>query len=341
MRRAAAYDLGMLAPLVAAVLLAPPADAPPPPTAAELLKTAKPLDTGGVVLVDVQHRRVLVRAEVVLRRGALEMLLCLPETKEHESVLRYPGDARTLHAGLVALGLEPGTPVRFTPEFQPPTGPKLDIFAHWTDADGEPRRVDAREWVRTSTDGWLERPLAKLPADLTLPPEMQLRYDAGNKMLLWYGRMSDADRDAALALTADEAVRGLIREFYERSQPRPMTADFVFVGSGFFTQRVPVGDADDPGGETKTVTRYAAEGGEVVCVANFQTATIDIAERSSNAGQGVLYEAATERIPAEGTPVLLTFTPRKPPAEEEAPAPSAGPAEGDAQNPPAAAEPTG
>lgn len=300
----------MLAPLIlAAASFTPPATVEKPvPTASELLKTAAPLDAGGVVLLDAEHRRVLVKGEVCLRRGALEMLVCLPETKEHESVLKFAGDARTLHAGLVALGLEHGTPVRFSPEFAPPTGPVLDVAVHWEDGDGKPRTADARTWVRTSTDGWREAPLAALPADMTLPPELKLRYDAGNKHLLWYGRMSDADRDAALALTKDEAVRGMIRRFYEQSQPRPMTADFVFAGSGFYTQTVPAED----GGEGETVTRYAAEGGEVVCVANFQAAMIDIAERSSNAGQGVLYEAATERIPKEGTPVLITFTPRKP-----------------------------
>ena len=132
---------------------------------------------------------------------------------------------------------------------------------------------------------------------MTLPPELQLRYDEGNKALLWYGRMTDADRDAALALTRDEAVRGLIRTFYEQSQPRPMTAEFVFAGSGFYTSTIP---AEGEGGEARTVTRYAAEGGEVVCVANFQSATIDVNARSSAEGQGVLYEAATEAIPEGG-----------------------------------------
>ena len=318
----------MLAPLLAALLLAPPdavpaetpAEEKPVPTAEDLLKTAEPLDADGVVLLDAKNRRVLVKAEVVLRAGALEMLVCLPNTKEHESVLRYPGEARTLHAGLVALGLEPGTPVRFSPEFVAPTGPVLDLAVYWTDREGTPRTADARTWVRTSTDGWREGPLAALPRGLTLPPELDLRYDAGNKQLLWYGEMSDAERDAALALTKDETVRGLIRRFYEESQARPMTAEFVFVGSGFYEATVPVIPGAGADGDEKVVRRYAAEGGEVVCVANFQTATIDVNARSSAEGQGVLYEAATEKIPPEGTPVLLTFTPReKPDAAETKP----------------------
>ena len=311
----------MLAPLLFAALLAPPAEVPPGadrarvPTAESLLETAVPLDATGTVLLDKPNGRVLVKGEVCLRRGSLEMLVCLPQTKEHESVLKYPGDARTLHAGLVALGLEPGGPVRFSPEFVPPRGPILDLTLHWTDEKGEPRSADARTWVRTSTAKWYERDLSALPAGMTLPPEMQLRYDAGNEQLIWFGRMSEADRDAALTLTKDETVRRLIGEFYAESQPSPMDADFVFVGSGFYTETVPAGP---DGGGAKTVTRYAAEGGEVVCVANFQVATIDVAEKSSAEGQGVLYEAATEAIPAEGTPVLIAFAPRPAPADSAA-----------------------
>ena len=135
--------------------------------------------------------------------------------------------------------------------------------------------------------------------------------------------MSEADRDAALALTTDETVRRLIGEFFEESQPEPMDADFVFAGSGFYEQTE---DPTQPGGEPRTVTKYAAEGGEVVCVANFQAATIDVAQRSSADGQGVLYEAATERIPPEETPVLIVFAPR-PPAGDSPPATSAPPAD--------------
>ena len=302
--------------------------AAPPPAVADLLTPAAPLDAAGTVLVDGGNRRVLVKAEVCLRRGALEMLLCLPNTKEHESVLKFEGDARTLHAALVAIGLEPGEPVTFSPEFAPPRGPVLDLTAYWTGPDGTPRAADARTFVRTSTEGWYERPLAALPAGLTLPPEQNLRYDAGNKALLWYGRMDDAERAAALALTDDPAVRAAVEAFYVESQPRPLTADFVFAGSGFYAQQA-VGEDGTPG---RTVTRYAAEGGEVVCVANFPSATIDIAERSSAEGQGVLYEAATGAVPPEGTSVLLAFTPRpeKPAAPAEGTPAPAGDGEGGA-----------
>ena len=297
---------------------APTADAPAetpeaPLTEAEreLLKGAVPLNEAGTVLLDRARKRVAVKAEVCLTNGSLEMLLCLPQTKEHESILKFEGDARTLHAALVAAGIEPGTPVSFDPEFVPPRGTKLDLTLHWTDADGAARTASAHDWIRTSTDKWYEAPQPALPAGLSLPEDLELRYAKESRELLWYGQMSEADRDRALALSPDETFRTNVRTFFEQSQPRAMSADFVFAGSFFYDKPVTY---NSEGEVTETVRTYAAEGGEVVCVANFPAALIDIAERSSAEGQGVLYEAATERIPPVGTRVFLTFAAKAAPA---------------------------
>ena len=301
------------------------------PTPAEVAAGAVPLNTNRTVLLDAKGKRVLVRSTVCLRGGSLEMLLCKPQTKEHESVLVFAGEAKVLHAGLIGIGLEPGGPVEFEP-FKPPRGPKLSITAHWIGEDGRPRRADAKTFVRTSTEKWYERDFPALPAGLTLPEDLELRHDRANGDLIWYGPMSEAERDRALALSKDEAFREAIRGFYAESQPRGLTADFVFAGSLFFTRNLPPPDAkigeEVPEERMRAVTSYAAEGGEVVCVANFQAATIDIAERSSNDGQGVLYEAATEAIPPEGTPVLLVFEAEA--AAEAADAAKDDPADADA-----------
>ncbi|NNJ23968.1 YdjY domain-containing protein [Alienimonas chondri] len=324
--------------LLAALLAqpAPPTPAAPPgpatvPTAAELTEGTHPLNEAGTVLLDRAKKRVVVKGEVCLRRGPLEMLVCLPQTKEHESILKFEGDARSLHAGLVAAGLEPGQPVSFSPAFVPPKGPILDITLHWTDKEGVARSAPGQDWVRTSTDKWYERDLAALPKSVSLPEDLEVRYDPGNKELLWYGRMSEEDRDRALALSTDATFREHILSFYDESQPRPLTANFVFAGSFVYDKPV----AYDAEGEVmETVRSYAAEGGEVVCVANFPAATIDIAERSSAEAEGVLYEAATELIPPMGTEVLITFSakaaenPEKRPAAD--PSPAAGGRSGEA-----------
>ena len=77
---------------------------------------------------------------------------------------------------------------------------------------------------------------------------------------------------------------------------KPMQLDWVFAGSGFWE-------------DTKTGEKfYQAEGGELVCVSNFPTATLDLPVESSRDNASLLYEAAPEQIPARGTPVLLVLS---------------------------------
>jgi putative membrane-bound dehydrogenase-like protein len=55
---------------------------------------------------------------------------------------------------------------------------------------------------------------------------------------------------------------------------------------------------------------YLAEGGELVCVSNFGTATMDLPTPSSVDAADQMFEANTDLIPPLGTPVRLFFTPQ-------------------------------
>ena len=78
-----------------------------------------------------------------------------------------------------------------------------------------------------------------------------------------------------------------------------MSAEFVFPGSYEFTPE---------GGDKKF---YAAEGGQLICVANFASSVIDVKEASS-ADDGVQsYEADPESVPPRGTPVIVELIPVK------------------------------
>ncbi len=77
-----------------------------------------------------------------------------------------------------------------------------------------------------------------------------------------------------------------------------MTAEFVFPGSFHY-------EADDDSGQKF----YAAEGGFLICVANFPQATIDVREASSASDGGQTYEGWPEKVPARGTPVILELVP--------------------------------
>lgn len=265
-----------------------------------------PLNKEGTVLLDAKNKKLIVRAEVMFREGMLEMLLCKRHTKEHESILALDGKAYILHAGLVAIGLEPGKPVAFTPDFTPPSGPKLKIDLVWTGEDGKEHREDARRWIRHSIHRYFGAPLGALPAGLALPADGNLRYDPVNKELSWYGPMTERQRDEYFALSRDPGYRKAVSSFFDRTREREMEADWVFTGSGFVT--------DEASGHKL----YLAESGDVICVANFPSAMIDVAEKSSAEGQeGLLYEAWTERVPPVGTAVRLEITPApKEPAAE-------------------------
>ncbi len=76
---------------------------------------------------------------------------------------------------------------------------------------------------------------------------------------------------------------------------REMKYDWVFAGSGIYK--------DESTGEES----YLAEGGDLVCVANFPSATLDLAVRSDDTNSGLEFMANTEKIPAEGTPVRLVL----------------------------------
>jgi hypothetical protein len=256
-----------------------------------------PLNKSGTVLLDAKGKRVLLKSKVVLREGLLEMLLCLAQTKEHESILAVDAKAQIIHAGLLALGAKPGRPVEFEP-FKSPTGQKIDIFVEWTDRKGKRHRKPAQTWMRHVTRRFYGEPLDRLPKGLKIPEESELRYDQRHRELSWFGPMTAKGRDELLKLSNDPQYCKAIRAFHNRSQPRQMQADWVFAGSGFWV--------DEKTGEK----HYQAEGGDVICVANFPTAMIDVAIKSSATGQeNLLFEPYTERIPPLGTDVTVELVP--------------------------------
>jgi hypothetical protein len=78
----------------------------------------------------------------------------------------------------------------------------------------------------------------------------------------------------------------------------PLSYDWVFAGSGFWK--------DESGKE-----HYKANGGDLVCVSNFPTATLDLPIESSQANSDLLFEAFKDHIPPRGTKVRLVFVPRQ------------------------------
>ena len=88
-----------------------------------------------------------------------------------------------------------------------------------------------------------------------------------------------------------------------------MKQAWVFGGSGFWTD------------ETTGEKYYHADGGDLICLSNFSSATLDLPVESSQANDALLFSAFTERIPPRGTKVRLVLIPQlKAATKSDAPA---------------------
>jgi hypothetical protein len=92
---------------------------------------------------------------------------------------------------------------------------------------------------------------------------------------------------------------------------KAMSHPWVFAGSGFWTD------------ETTGKRYYYGDSGDLICVSNFPSATLDLPIKSSQANEELAFTAFTERIPPSGTKVRLVLIPklegRKPSKPPEAP----------------------
>ena len=258
-----------------------------------------PLNPQKTVLLDRENKRLLLKTKLCLKMGVLEMLLCGKQTKEHESILTIDAEANVIHAGLLALGAKPGRPVKFQPEYSPPQGQRIEIFANWTDEKGQQQRRRVQDWVRYVTFRYFEEKLAAVPEGVKIDPRSDdgLRYDQQNQLLLFFGTMSQEKRDEFLAMSENKEFRAAINKMYKDSQPEQIKAHFVFAGSGF-------SKLEDG------TNYYQAEGGSFICVANFSDAMIDVdIESSASDAAGRSFEPWAERLPEVGTPVTLELVP--------------------------------
>lgn len=97
----------------------------------------------------------------------LEVIVCTPDTKEHETLVVTSARPSHVHAALLMIGLEPGRPGHWTWEGagrdarltgHDPTGDRVAVTIRWTDAEGAERVAHPSEWIRHHGTG--ERPPA-------------------------------------------------------------------------------------------------------------------------------------------------------------------------------------
>ena len=185
------------------------------------------------VWIDRRRKEVVVGGRIALDRGAIEVFACPARTKEHEAVVATNASAKLVHAALLAIGLDPGRPAAFVPEYRAAAGPPVAVRVRWRDADGRDRECRAQDWIR------------------------------------------DAKTGAAL------------------------DADWVFAGSEFWR---------DPADGREY---YQADGGDLVCVSNFPTATLDLPLESSQSNDALLFDVFEGRVPPAGTAVEMILSAKR------------------------------
>lgn len=268
------------------------------PDLLKALDGATGLNPNKTAFLNLPKKKIFLKTRIACNDCLLEMLVCTAGSKEHEAVLSFDGKAYVVHTALLAMGIKPGRPVTFSPEFTPPEGPELNMKVHWRDNLGQVKSVDAKKWMRTAVAHYYAKPLATPPDGIKFP-FMELRYDPYNKEILWFGQMKPEDKKTLLSKCDEKNYQAAIEEFYLKSQPQPMNASFVFAGS-FLAKRA-----------EGLPEFYAGEDGYLVCVANFAAATIDIKEASSASDGNRAFEANSEVVPPRGTPVILEISPAK------------------------------
>jgi hypothetical protein len=182
--------------------------------------------------VEGSKRRVVFNAYVCFREGPLEQLLCRKNTKEHEAILAADIDARDIHRALLLTGAKEGSPVRYQPKFQAPSGSAIRVTLRFED-NGKVKTVPAQQWVR------------------------------------------------------------------DRQSRKELEYDWVFAGS------ILLDNVFEKGGPPL----YAANGGDVICVSNFEDAMLDLPINSSKDNSELEFEAWTDRIPPLDTKVAVILEP--------------------------------
>lgn len=214
---------------------------------------AKQLGKHPDLWVDVKAKRVYVDGYVTMRRGPLEMFACPAGTKEHESVVAVFAKSSEVHAALLAIGAQSGTPVRWNPDFLPPTGQTIQVWATWrspvpstapepTDESDssstttefvpgeEFHAVDAREWVRNmKTQAKLEEPWVFAGSTFWSDPEDNIEHysaDAGD--MICVSNFTSAMLDVPFNSSAD-AGNLLFEPFTENIPERGTPVRLVLV----------------------------------------------------------------------------------------------------------------
>ena len=144
-----------------------------------------PVEGGGVaiapgVVFDRGRNEVRIVARVACNSGFLEQLVCLAGTREHESLLSIEVPPSLVHAGLLAIGLEPGHPGRWWSDAdgslrkEAPSGPEVEATVRRIRGNLV-EEVDLRSWTEADDGSCLASPLVFAGSEIRPNPPSLVR----------------------------------------------------------------------------------------------------------------------------------------------------------------------
>lgn len=195
-----------------------------PPAAADRHPEFKRLSPSEEVWIDAGGKRVIVGGEIAVDRGPIEYFACPHGTKEHESIVSTRSTARIVHVALLAIGLMPGKPVSFDPDYVAATGPAVRVTMRWNDEAGAVRELPAQEWVRDNRTGkpMREQWVFAGSAFWTDPSDGREYYQADGGDLVCLSNFPTAMLD--LPIESSQSNEALLFEAFEGRVPRKGTA---------------------------------------------------------------------------------------------------------------------
>lgn len=106
-----------------------------------------PLSSDKSIFLAQDRSCVVFLGEICLQEGMLEFFVCSKNSKEHESIIATKTKPSLIHVALLAMGIESGKHVQFTPNFVAASGPRVDIIVRWMDQNGERQESRAEDWI--------------------------------------------------------------------------------------------------------------------------------------------------------------------------------------------------
>ncbi|MEX2215326.1 MAG: YdjY domain-containing protein [Phycisphaeraceae bacterium] len=105
--------------------------------------------------ISVDREKKIVDLEGViipaLQPDWLELLACMPKSREHEAIIRIAAKPSHIHTSLMLIGLKAGTPARVEfkgeePIYHPPKGDPVAVWIIY-EKDGKEVTIPASDWI--------------------------------------------------------------------------------------------------------------------------------------------------------------------------------------------------